>query len=199
VYDYFIEWVARPFYRFVVKPILFAKKMIKIFFKYLGKFLYYAITATTGNAIIISIVLLIYLKFGNGLVPKIDYVNAHPTTFLFFPVSIIAMIALCFSFIYNVCTWIFSSDRRDIIDKEPDFIQMFVEKISSAFYNIKKDVKDGDNKLMNIKRRRKEKRDGEKAVRMAAKRKKEEERIKKEEERKRKLDIVYDRAEIIDL
>lgn len=57
MYDLFIEWVARPIYRFIIRPIMGIKKTMITTLKYMGKFLWYLMFATTGNIIVLSIVL----------------------------------------------------------------------------------------------------------------------------------------------
>lgn len=199
MYDQFIEWVARPIYRFVVKPVFRVSEFIKKFFVCFGKFLWYLMVATTGNIIVLSAVLTI-IKYRVEIVSHLPGPEEHSWMFGVLSVAMVGTLYICMAFLYNILHWMFSSYmRNDIICKEPQFIQDIVRKMYYGFRNIKEDVKKNDYEVQEIKRKRKEKREGEKAVKLAAKRLKKEKKIKKEEERKSKLDIIHDRADIIDL
>lgn len=82
--------------------------------------------------------------------------------------------------------------RGDIISKEPEFIRTIVKKIHWVIRDLRNDVKISDEEIQEKKRRRKKVRAEKIAVKKEIKR-------KKEEERKAKLDIIHDRAEIINL
>lgn len=199
MYNLFIEFVARPIYRFVVKPILFMWGLIKKFFKYFGKFLWYIMFATTGNAIVLFIILMI-VKHRVKVAAHLPNPDEAAWMFGVFSMSLIGSLYICMAFLYNILHWMFSSlMRSEIIEKEPEFIQTIVEKIRWGFCNIKSEVVKSEAERQGDKRRRKEKREGEKAVKMAAKRLKKEEKIKKEAKRRQKLNIIHDRAEILDL
>jgi hypothetical protein len=190
VYDLFVEWIARPAYRFIVKPILFTIWLIKKFFKYLGKFLWHLTFATTGNIIEISIILtLVYHRA--KIMPHIPGVNDHPWMFGVIMVTTLFAGSIVVIFAYNILNLLFI-DRKEIIEKEPEFIQTIVDKIKWGFYNLRKDVVKSDQQ-------RQEDKNAKKAIKMAARRHLREAKRKKEEERKAKLDIIHDRADILDL
>jgi hypothetical protein len=190
MYDLFVEWIARPAYRFIVKPILFTIWLIKKFFKYLGKFLWYLTFTTTGNIIEISIILIpVYHRA--KIMPHIPGMNDHPWMFGVVMVTTLFAGSIVVIFLYNIVNLLFV-DRKEIIEKEPEFIQTVVDKIKWGFYNLRKDVVKSDQQ-------RQEDKNAKKAIQMAAKRRKKEERIIKEKERKAKLDVIHDRADILDL
>jgi len=190
MYDLFVAWIARPAYRFIVKPILFAWTLIKIFFKYLGKFLWYLTFATTGNIIEISIILILVYHRAK-IMPHIPGVNDHPWMFGVMMVTTLFAGSIVVISAYNILNLLFV-DRKEIIEKEPEFIQTVVDKIHWGFRNLKKDVMKSDNQRIYDQ-------NAKKAIKMAARRHLKEAKIKREEERKRKLDIIHDRADILDL
>lgn len=196
MYDYFIEWIARPVYRFIIKPTIAIWEFIKTCFRYTGKFLWYLMFATTGNIIVISCILKVFLKYG---LPSFDHSKVNSVIAILGPFIAIGIFVICCIFIYNIFNWAFSSDRKDIISKEPRFIRSIESKIRIAFYDMQTDVIKSDDEIQDTKRRKKEKKEAKKLLAMAEKRIKKEAEVKKEEERKRKLDIIHNRAEILDL
>jgi hypothetical protein len=189
VYDLFIEWVARPIYRFVVKPTMSIRKATIIALKYIGKFIGYLIFATTGNAIVILTLISCHSKI---LLYISELDKSGTIVFYLLAAVILLVIFICLMFIYNVFLLIFNCDRDDIIEKEPEFIQEFLRKTDHFFFNLKTDVKRSDEVIQTIKEKRREERASRKALKSEAKR-------FKEAERKRRLDIIHDRTEIIDL
>lgn len=190
MYDLFVEWIARPTYRFIMKPILFVWELIKKFFKYLGKFLWYLMFTTTGNIIAISIILAL-VKYRAKILPPIPNIYETPWIFGAIMITISFVAAILLIFAYNIVNLLFV-DRKEIIEKEPEFIQTVVDKIHWGFRNLRVDVVKSD-------RQRQEDRNAKKDIKMAARRHLREAKIRKEEKRKEKLDIIHDRSEIIDL
>ncbi len=158
MYDQFVEFIARPVYRFVVKPIIYGWELMKKFFKYFGKFLWYLMFATTGNIIELSIILTL-VAYRAKIIPHIPEINDYPWMLGVVMVTILFLGVVCSISAYNILNWIFSSDRRDIIGKEPEFIQTIVNKIDMGFHNLKRDVKKSDASIRYEKRKRKEKKE----------------------------------------
>ena len=184
MYDNFIEWVVIPIYRFIIKPFLFCCKCVKMTVIYIGKFLSYLMFATTGNMISIPSVVFGILSY------KLPPVAEQPAyLFIVIPIGICFCLVLGFMFIYNICNWMFSySGRKEIIEKEPEFIQNIVEHISYGFHQVIKDAKKNDNQIQELKNLKKQK----KALKIERKRLEKEKRL-------RELDVINSRSEIIDI
>lgn len=200
MYYFFVIWIARPIYRFIIKPFLFICRMVQKVIGLVLNFIYYLFVCLTGNFILA-------ITLGSLTRKYIDYSSdASPLTTLLAIVSTISFALICFLIVGRLVDPAIITKKSDYFKNEPQFIKNIVQKIHKGFQNIihgfrhfKEEVKKSDEEIQVIKRKKREKKNAQKVIKMAKKRIRKEEKIQRELEEKKRLDIIHNRSEIIDL
>ena len=181
MYSIFIQWIARPFYRYVVKPICKAVNAIILALCFSCLFVAYLFITASGMSlnVIINAVLWVLALSAN----EFFLYHFYTTLFLSF-YSVLTSVFLLY-IVVNLCD---HNSRSYILDKEPPFITHFFEIMSDKFDKICNDVKNSEEVIKKIKEE---------------KRRKKLEKIAKQivlrEKQEAENNMIKSRAEILDI
>lgn len=185
MYDFFIDQIMIPIYKYVLKP-------MKLITYFLWLFIKYVFVALTGNIILMLIMILILSNINLTYVMRVTTELTTDTILIIIILCSILLGIASVCFLYNFFNLFSYLNREDIIDKEPEFVKNIGDVVACTYVKILKDVKSRDGKQQNIRQKKKENIAAKKAIKMAEK------RIKKEKEQI-KLNMIHNRSEILDL
>ncbi len=153
MYDFFIDRIMIPIYRYVLKP-------MKLIIYFLWLFIKYIFVAITGNTILILIMII--------LLSNTDFTCIREDIYSTIQFMIYGLLvgATLICFLYNFFNLFSFYNRDDIIDKEPEFVKNIGDVIFCTYVKILKDVKSRDGKQLDIKQKKKEKEKEKEQVRL---------------------------------